>query len=114
MFEDSNVYLYPDGNKPYEPKISVPVKSITDGLTFALNKVYLTEPAYINKYVNKYVSNKGQKRLKDLYEEYEDTCEELGLVNIGGLKQIYYIALLITEQYEIALLEEVKARNASK
>src|SRR4051812_48274218 len=89
MFEDPTAYLCPDGDKPYKPRITLPVKSITDGLAFALNKVYLTKPALINKYVNKVTTDKGQKRLKILYEEYEDTCEEMGIVDTGGLKQIY-------------------------
>ena len=63
MFEDSNgnfEILY-EARLLYEPILSLSLKSITDGLAFALNKAYNTEPALINKYVNSYVTNKGQK-----------------------------------------------------
>src|SRR4051812_8540768 len=107
MFENTNDNFETQyAVKPlYEPTLSLSEKSITDGLAFALDKAYDTESVLVNRYINSYVSNKGQKRLKALYEKYKNTCEELGIADTGGFKQIYYIALLVIERYEIARLK---------
>src|SRR4051812_48166601 len=88
---------------PYIPKTKTPEKTVNDILELALKKLYDFPGGYVENlrpWVDNMVSKNAKKRLKKIFEKYEDTCEDLGIVSIDQFKGLYYIVAIVVEQIE--------------
>src|SRR3954469_3089561 len=82
----------------YIPKLKTPVKTLNDFLEKALDKAH-TAPggtsAELTPWVDNMVTKNGKKRLKKILEKYEDTCEDIGIVDFTQFRIFYYLLVVI-------------------
>src|SRR3954466_14274102 len=106
MFEDQiNTYLA-ETMSPYMPKLKTPVKTLNNFLEKALGDLHNAPYGVgsIAPYVSDMVTKNGKKRLKKIFERYEETCEEMGIENFIQFRCLYYVLAIIVKQLKKSLL----------
>src|SRR4051794_12023618 len=91
-------------SKPlHRPKLKTPIKTLNDFLEKVLGDLHSASSGSIMAlmpWVNDMVTKNGKKRLKKIFEKYEDTCEDLGCVDFDQFRAFYYLLAIVVEQVE--------------
>jgi hypothetical protein len=100
---DNQINAYLAKTTPlYIPKLKTPVKTLNDFLEKALGDFHNVPSGTtgITPWVSDMVTKNGKKRLKKIYERYEETCEEVGIVDFDQFRAFYYLLAVTVEQVE--------------